>query len=111
VPALAKEEFGNKWVHVWDGSTPWPNYRALLSDTGATGGTSTTIEEKTREIIGETLVAGEGIDIVIDDPGNTITISAEIPEAYEDPHILLANQAAYDALTPVAGKIYMIPEA
>lgn len=35
------------------------------------------IQEEIRDVMGATLVAGDGIDITVNDPGNTITVTAE----------------------------------
>jgi hypothetical protein len=62
-------------------------------------------DENARDAIGSALTAGGGIDITVNDGADTITVATEVQ------HVLLADQAAYDALTPDAATIYYIPEA
>lgn len=66
--------------HIDAASTSDPGLMSAADKTkldGIASGATVYSDEAARDAIGTALVAGDGIDITVDDPGNTITVAAE----------------------------------
>jgi len=87
---------------AWTSRTP----AQVKADMSIGVGDVSGLDENTRDVIGTALVAGSGVAVTVDDPGNTITIavSGVVADAINDGTTTVApsQNAVFDAL---AGKL------
>ena len=83
---------------AWTSRTP----AQVKADMSIGVGDVSGLDENTRDVIGTALVAGSGVAVTVDDPGNTITIavSGVVADAINDGTTTVApsQNAVYDAL-------------
>ena len=87
---------------AWTSRTP----AQVKADMSIGVGDVSGLDENTRDVIGTALVAGSGVAVTVDDPGNTITIavSGVVADAINDGVTTVApsQNAVYDALALTA---------
>jgi len=94
---------------AWTSRTP----AQVKADMSIGVGDVSGLDENTRDVIGTALVAGSGVAVTVDDPGNTITIavSGVVADAINDGTTTVApsQNAVYDALAmkaPIASPVF-----
>lgn len=74
-------------------SVDWADIVPVPASTGVVWTVPDLTPEQGRDLIGSTLVAGAGLSKVIDDPGDTVTLIAEVTQAELDAEAALARNA------------------
>ena len=70
-PGGANDDFLQRKAGAWTSRTP----AQVKADMSIGVGDVSGLDENTRDVIGTALVAGSGVAVTVDDPGNTITIA------------------------------------